>query len=174
MHRRPAFADDRCRNQRGNALQPEACRLCFSIPELPRLDDLVVDANLLSGVSVWDRVFADDPIAWKSAEPVGRCVASGRGTVGLGDADEPGSQRRIERWDRAGERTAGATGLGHWDAFDLIPCRDGKSRRVEPGTFPLAHGVPNRVGLLRGYGNAIVPQVAAEFIAAYLEAVPNG
>ena len=108
------------------------------------------------------------------AEPVGRCVASGRGTVGLGDADEPGSQRRIERWDRAGERTAGATGLGHWDAFDLIPCRDGKSRRVEPGTFPLAHGVPNRVGLLRGYGNAIVPQVAAEFIAAYLEAVPNG
>jgi hypothetical protein len=25
------------------------------------------------------------------------------------------------------------------------------------------------VGLLRGYGNAIVPQVAAEFIAAYLD-----
>jgi DNA (cytosine-5)-methyltransferase 1 len=26
------------------------------------------------------------------------------------------------------------------------------------------------VGRLRGYGNAIVPQVAAEFIAAFLEA----
>jgi hypothetical protein len=25
------------------------------------------------------------------------------------------------------------------------------------------------VGLLRGYGNAIVPEVAAEFIKAYLE-----
>lgn len=34
---------------------------------------------------------------------------------------------------------------------------------------PLAYGVPARVGLLRGYGNAIVPQVAAEFIQAYRE-----
>jgi hypothetical protein len=51
-----------------------------------------------------------------------------------------------------------------------IPFRNGKQRRVESGTFPLAHGVPGRVGLLRGYGNAIVPQVAAEFIAASLEA----
>jgi hypothetical protein len=35
------------------------------------------------------------------------------------------------------------------------------------GSFPLAHKFPKRVGLLRGYGNAIVPQVAAEFIRAY-------
>ena len=33
---------------------------------------------------------------------------------------------------------------------------------------PLAHGIPIRVGLLRGYGNAIVPQVAAVFIAAFI------
>jgi DNA (cytosine-5)-methyltransferase 1 len=33
----------------------------------------------------------------------------------------------------------------------------------------LAHGVSNRVGRLRAYGNAIVPQVAAQFIGAYLE-----
>jgi DNA (cytosine-5)-methyltransferase 1 len=31
---------------------------------------------------------------------------------------------------------------------------------------PLAHGVPGRVAKLRAAGNAIVPQVAAEFIKA--------
>jgi len=57
---------------------------------------------------------------------------------------------------------------GFWSGYDLLPCLDGKSRRVEPGTFPLAHGIPARMGKLRAYGNAIVPQVAAEFIKAYL------
>ena len=60
-------------------------------------------------------------------------------------------------------------GRNFWDAFTLIPCLDSKLRRIEPGTFPLAHGVPARMGKLRAYGNAIVPQVAAEFIRAYME-----
>ena len=57
---------------------------------------------------------------------------------------------------------------GHWRAADWLFCRDGKWRPVEPGTFPLAHGASARVGRLRAYGNAIVPQVAAEVIGAYL------
>lgn len=72
----------------------------------------------------------------------------------------------------AGERTARAASV--WDRFDIIPFRDGKSRRIEPGLSPLVDGLPGRVGLLRGYGNAIVPQVAAEFIAAYCEARAEG
>jgi DNA (cytosine-5)-methyltransferase 1 len=36
----------------------------------------------------------------------------------------------------------------------------------------LAHGAPARVGRLRAYGNAIVPQAAAEVIGAYLDARP--
>ena len=58
---------------------------------------------------------------------------------------------------------------GSWRPADWLPCRDGKYRPVEPGTFPLAHGSTARVGRLRAYGNAIVPQVAQVFIEAYLE-----
>lgn len=59
-------------------------------------------------------------------------------------------------------------GDGFWSRYELVPCRDGTARRIEPGVFPLAHGVSGRVGRLRAYGNAIVPQVAAEVLAAYL------
>ena len=57
---------------------------------------------------------------------------------------------------------------GLWRDADWLGCRDGKWRPVEPGTFPLAHGAPSRVGRLRAYGNAIVPQVAATFVSAWL------
>ena len=79
---------------------------------------------------------------------------------------------------------------GFWRDADWLHCRDGNWRPVEPGTYPLAHGLPRslgtsgagvqrlaemagldaaslkrakacRVGSIRGYGNAIVPQVAA-------------
>ena len=55
-----------------------------------------------------------------------------------------------------------------WSDCDWLPCRDGKARPVEPGTFPLAYGTTARVGRLRAYGNAIVPQVAQAFIESYL------
>lgn len=62
---------------------------------------------------------------------------------------------------------------GFWSDHQLIQCRDGKTRRIplEPAFFPLASRVPARVVRLRGYGNAIVPQVAAEFIASYLDII---
>jgi hypothetical protein len=65
--------------------------------------------------------------------------------------------------------TGGDGAAEFWSRFDVVNCRDSKARRIEPGTFPLAYGIPARVGRLRGYGNAIVPQVAAEFIVAYAE-----
>lgn len=58
-----------------------------------------------------------------------------------------------------------------WSDADWLVCRDGKLRPVESGTFPLANGIPARVGRLRGYGNAIVPQIAAEFIKAFMRSV---
>ena len=56
-----------------------------------------------------------------------------------------------------------------WRDADWLFCRDERWRPVEPRSFPLAHGLPARVGRLRGYGNAIVPQVAAAFIEAFME-----
>ena len=55
---------------------------------------------------------------------------------------------------------------GFWRDADWLGCRDGKFRPVESGTFPLVNGAAARVGRLRGYGNAIVAQVAQTFIEA--------
>lgn len=63
----------------------------------------------------------------------------------------------------------GRENVGFWSNAILIPCRDGKARRIEPTIRALVDGVPGRVGLLRGAGNAIVPQIAKEFIRAFIE-----
>lgn len=62
-----------------------------------------------------------------------------------------------------------ASALDFWADLKWIECSDGKARPTQPGTFPLANGVSERVVKLRGYGNAIVPQVAAEIIKSYME-----
>jgi len=127
-----------------------------------------------------------------------------------GDADRleqsASAERREDDGDAAGRQRETPVQFGDgnpWSDFYLIPCRDGKLRRVGCGVQPLAHGIPakrsdprlgyvlarleslghsakdsrriiktargNRVGRLRGYGNAIVSHVAALFIRAFLE-----
>jgi DNA (cytosine-5)-methyltransferase 1 len=56
-----------------------------------------------------------------------------------------------------------------WSRCEWIRCLDGKARPVEPGTFPLADGVPARVGRLRAYGNAICVPTAEAFVRAALD-----
>lgn len=103
------------------------------------------------------------------------------GSRGLGDASGTRTGRDAGAGARAQEGATvravgdaplapGATG-GFWSAPDWVYCRDGKYRPVEPGTFPLAHGAPARVGRLRAYGNAIVSEVAATFVKAFMEAM---
>jgi site-specific DNA-cytosine methylase len=75
-----------------------------------------------------------------------------------------------------------------WTDPDWLYCRDNKYRPIKPGIKPLSSGLPKgvvysrdtsepinaddtqeaRVMRLKGYGNSIVTQVAAQFIQAYL------
>lgn len=57
-----------------------------------------------------------------------------------------------------------------WETGIWIDCPDGKQRLIEPTIPLLAHGYPERVGVIHCAGDAIVPQVAAEFITAFREA----
>lgn len=115
----------------------------------------------------------------------GRGLAGGCGTDGVGDTEVEGRSRQPLGLLGAGDQ-------GHWSGAKWLPCSDGKARRVEPGIFPLAYGTSgrvdvvrpgieaatalpedirqvSRVGALRGAGNAIVPQVAAQFIRTWLD-----
>lgn len=81
---------------------------------------------------------------------------------------------RREGWDSEG----GGAGAAHpsddehrsfWADAQWITCHDGQARRVQPDTPLLVHGIPGRVGLWRGFGNAIVPSLAAEVLRALME-----
>jgi DNA (cytosine-5)-methyltransferase 1 len=136
-----------------------------------------------AGLEIQHRQPGDDGSQQPTAERAGQAVG--------GVANAPGGEQRglrecgsgngrLEQPHRGhgsvgglvGEINIGWPGAHHggWADADWLFCTDGRWRPVEPGTQPLAHGVPGRVGLLRGYGNAINPELGAEFVAAFLEA----
>jgi DNA (cytosine-5)-methyltransferase 1 len=105
------------------------------------------------------------------------------GAGGLADAADGGSLGSVyasQRGQKVGaQQSTGGCGSsnqysrpgptnGFWESADWLGCRDGKWRPVEPGTFPLAHGAPGRVGRLRGYGNAICAPLAQAFIEEFM------
>jgi DNA (cytosine-5)-methyltransferase 1 len=103
----------------------------------------------------------------------------GYATGGLGLALGPRLEGHAGHGDdryqpgRLASKPNGSTATaGAWNAAAWLPCLDGKARRAQSGIFPLASGISNRVGRLRAYGNAIVPQAAAAFVSAFMAARP--
>ncbi len=106
----------------------------------------------------------------------------------LADAENDRRQRGEHSAGQAGRLGAEPVG-GAWTDCDWLYCRDGKYRPVEPGLSPLVDGSAERmvrgrdigepfdadhtqearVMRLKGYGNAICAQTAAEFIRAFME-----
>lgn len=136
--------------------------------DVRRLADLVSD-----GLERRLRWWADPE--WQTiGRPAGRGgaagdlsdTADGTGLAGIEGAaigELPEGHREVYACPRLPDQDHGP-----WSNADWLLCRDGKFRPVGPGVFPLANGVPARVVRLRGYGNAIVPQVGAQFIRNFM------
>ena len=58
-----------------------------------------------------------------------------------------------------------------WSNAERLRGTEGKAFCMEPGMFPLANGVPNRMVKSVGYGNAIVPQVGALFVSSFFDTI---
>lgn len=101
-------------------------------------------------------------------------------------ADADAAERRADvagRHDAGGPRAGWTEVAGDaeqrsaWDRAAWIICHDGKARRVEPSIPLLVDGLPERMDgtrasrqeAIKGFGNAIVPQVAAEILIAMME-----
>ena len=86
--------------------------------------------------------------------------------VAAADNQRCGEKRGAKEGSRIGRRGSYPS---FWDDHIWLTGSDGKARRSQPGLPLLAYGIPNRVGRLRAYGNAIVPPLAAEVIKAFME-----
>jgi DNA (cytosine-5)-methyltransferase 1 len=154
---------DDARSQ-GRSLLPE--RAC----ERPTGPDGLANTESQRGREVLGHVKSS---AGRGQSP-GHSSSGGQDGMDVADPGSDGAGRGPE--GRSGSE--GATERQHWRAsrsslaprldgeVEWVIGADGKARRVKPGIRLLAHGVPNRVGLLRGFGNAIDPRPAAAFIRA--------
>ncbi len=99
----------------------------------------------------------EGPFRSKQSERAGdTCIMAYQQQQGLEgftryDSSEKGWQEQIRHYSET-------------DTLEWVECPDGKIRSIKSGLRLLAHGFPNRVGALRGFGNAIVPELAAVFI----------
>lgn len=160
----------------------DLCAAGVGAPHIRQRLYWVADAGrgaVRGGGGAWERPGTSSQAEGEARERQRGWVDAGSGGVPCGVGHTGGGGREIGRTcgtaresgqgDQGSERSTTPSPLC-WDTYEFTPCGDGKTRRFEPGSFPLADGVPSRMGKLRAYGNAIVPPLAAEFVKAYLEA----
>ena len=117
-------------------------------------------------------------VGGRSSRSAGHTDERGANVTSRLDDAKSGSRRMAgqmggSQLDARGPGARGGGAKSFWSGVEWLDCIDRKTRPIEPGTFPLANGVPARVGRLRGYGNAIVPQVAAEVVGAFMDIARN-
>lgn len=95
----------------------------------------------------------------------------------VANANGAGERREHHSESRSPRESKGEVGRAHWERFRVVTGRgvgwdSGQHRRraPEPYALVLADGFPGRVAQVGAFGNAIVPQVAVEFMTAYMEA----
>lgn len=100
------------------------------------------------------------------------CSTPSRGNAGtVSGTQATGDSERCESWSEPYRlQLADGRNGSWWAGADWILCHDGKARRVADASAPLlVNGFPNRILAWRGLGNAIVPPLAAEVLAALLD-----
>lgn len=148
------------------------------------------DSSVISGLADADSNGRERRLSGRTdpqREAIDGQARCGCAACGLADADH--EQRPLamparsyadvsRQWNKDSEAAAGCSGVmrpgpvnGFWRDADWLYCRDGKWRPVRSESFPLADGVPARMGRLRTYGNAINIEAATAFIKSYMAAV---
>jgi DNA (cytosine-5)-methyltransferase 1 len=134
-----------------------------------------------------------ESLALGNAELHGCDGSSQRGSVGTGknqgrvlQSERPSASELVADTECLGQQGQGAVGKSQYSTpcgdgqanqpvddctreYEWLICPDGKTRPVKRGISLLAHGIQHRTPILHAFGNAIVPQVAAEFIKAASE-----
>ncbi len=147
------------------------------------------DSGVISGLAHTDGNGRERRLSGRTnpqREAIDGQARCGCAACGLADADH--EQRPLamsargyadvsRQWNKDSEAASGCSCVmrpgpvnGFWRDADWLHGRDGWWRPVRPGSFPLADGIPARVGRVRTYGNAINIEAAAAFIKSYMAA----
>lgn len=151
----------------------DLCAASIDAPHIRQRHFWVANATRASWIGA-KRCCDTGPNSSRCCETYG--VAYSRSSLVLSAKEKAESVRERQNggvYNRSSTFEPHSTDATFWNKSDWLYCRDERWRPVESGTSPLVDGVSGDMVKIRGYGNAIVPQLAAEFIQASMEAI-NG